>query len=153
MTDKISALLDRLKQFDNTAESVSADLRLSFARLVARGLRERGWTQRDLAERANFKESFVSRILHSDSNCTLETAGRLLFALGTRAHFSEAGYVAGNTADQITLKVVRTDGQEAPTERESAGSQVTTIYTTAANAGGSFNTPHFKYRRVAVNMG
>jgi len=46
-------------------------------------------TQKQLAEMADLKESFITRIVHADSNCTFDVAGRILQALGVKAKLVE----------------------------------------------------------------
>ena len=54
-----------------------------------RGLKNRGWTQKRLAEEVGKKEAQISRLVNADANCTFETASRILFALGIRARIVE----------------------------------------------------------------
>ena len=83
-------LLTILEEFEKSPESFGYDLRLDLADLVIRLLRQKGWTQKQLAKAARMKESFITRIIHSASNCTFDVAGRLMFALGVRAKLAEA---------------------------------------------------------------
>ena len=78
-----------LADFERTPESRGFDLRLALADLVIRHLRRKGWTQKKLAEEAGMKESFVTRIIHAEQNCTFDVAGRLLFGLDVRANLIE----------------------------------------------------------------
>jgi transcriptional regulator with XRE-family HTH domain len=78
-------LVERLEQYETTADAVSMDLRLDLADAIIRALRERGGTQQQLAEAAGMKPSFISRLVHSNANCTFEVAARVLHALGLRA--------------------------------------------------------------------
>jgi len=94
--NRIRQLLD---EFEGTPESRGYDLRLSLADLVLERLSELGWTQRRLAEEAGMRESFVSRVIHADSNWTCDVAGRILFALEVRAELKEG--VAGEIATGI----------------------------------------------------
>jgi transcriptional regulator with XRE-family HTH domain len=48
-------------------------------------MEQKGWSQKRLGDEADMLEPMVSRIIHANANCTFETAGRLLFALGLRA--------------------------------------------------------------------
>ncbi len=89
MTNDIRSMLAELDRFDQTSESVGLELRLSLAETILRHLKAKGWTQAMLARKAGVKEPFISRVLHSNANCTLDTAGKLLFALGVRACFEE----------------------------------------------------------------
>ncbi|KKL74080.1 hypothetical protein LCGC14_2068450 [marine sediment metagenome] len=84
--ERIHALL---AEYEATPESRGLELRLNLAEIVIRQLRELGWTQRDLASRTSMKEPFISRIVHSNANCTLDTAGKLLFALGIHARIEQ----------------------------------------------------------------
>jgi transcriptional regulator with XRE-family HTH domain len=84
-------LLKALDEFEATPESRGYDLRLSLSTLVAKRLKAKGWTQKQLADATGMKESFITRIVHADSNCTFDVAGRILFALGVAAEFKEAG--------------------------------------------------------------
>ena len=68
---------------------MGVELRLHLSEIVLRHLRRHDWSQRELAEKTGLKESFISRVVHSNANCTFETAGRLLFALGVRARIDE----------------------------------------------------------------
>lgn len=78
-------ILGLLTELENNPESVGLSLRLDLATIILKALRERGWNQSALASAAGVKEGFISRLVHSDANCTFETAGRILFALGLRA--------------------------------------------------------------------
>ncbi len=86
---KAASLRDRvvraLDGFNDNPQSVGMRFRLDLSKLICDALDAKGWTQRDLAREAGMKESFVSRVVNADSNCTFDVAGRLLFALGARA--------------------------------------------------------------------
>ena len=73
------------EEFRKTPESFTITLQMSLSRLILEALRDNGWRQRDLAEKAQVKESFLTRVIHGDSNWTAATAGKLLCALGERA--------------------------------------------------------------------
>lgn len=64
--------------------SVGFRWRMSLSTIICQLLDEHEMTQAELARRAGMKDSFVSRIIHGDSNWTCDVAGRLLFALGIR---------------------------------------------------------------------
>lgn len=85
---KAASLRDRVERaresFNESPQSIGLRFRLDLSRLVCDALDAKSWTQRDLAREAGMKESFVSRIINADSNCTFDVAGRLLFALGIR---------------------------------------------------------------------
>lgn len=74
-----------LESFKQKPESRGYGLRLDLAQIVGAAMEEKGWTQKQLAEAAGMKESFVTRIMHAHQNCTLDSVGRILFALGVGA--------------------------------------------------------------------
>lgn len=124
--DDIRKALERYKQ---TPDSVGMELRLSFAEIVLRILRQKGWTQCQLAERARLKPPYISRVLHSNANCTFETAGKILFALGARGTLREtrqADQPAVSTANYSSgtrLRLCRagcTSGQEGITQEDAS---------------------------------
>ena len=80
-----------LEDFKKSPQSVGHDLRLDLADIIYRYLAQNGWTQNRLAEAAGMKPQRITKILHGDTNCTFDTAGRLLFALGTRGKLVEIG--------------------------------------------------------------
>lgn len=82
-------ILKALDEYHQTPESRGMKLRLNLAQIILRHLKENNWTQKELARKTSFKDSFISRLLHSDANCTFETAGRILFALGVEAKLEE----------------------------------------------------------------
>lgn len=92
------ALRKTLADFERTPESRGYELRLDLADLVISHLRRKGWTQKKLAEKANMKESFITRIVHAEQNCTLDVIGRLLFALDIRANLVEVHPKAASTS-------------------------------------------------------
>lgn len=73
-----------LAEFQDDPQSVGFHFRLDLSALLCEMLDEKGWSQKRLAEEANMLEPVVSRIINADSNCKLDTAGRLLYALGVR---------------------------------------------------------------------
>ena len=78
-------ILRALDEYKRKPESYGMKLRLNLAELVIQQLNSNNWSQRDLAKRTGLKEAYISRILHSDANCTFESAGKILFALGIKA--------------------------------------------------------------------
>jgi len=99
-------ILQVLDEYKRRPESYGLKLRLNLAELVIRQLNSNGWSQRDLARRTGLKEAYISRILHSDANCTFESAGKILFALGVKvALLAESEWTStddlhGNEIDQ-----------------------------------------------------
>jgi len=123
---KAKDLLHILAEFEESPESVGIDLRLDLADLVIRHLDGQGWTQKQLAQRTGMQESFISRIIHAESNCTFEVAGRIMHALGVRVQlretllgrqqFLDSVFTAGS--DRIPLQSQEaTDGQESSRAR------------------------------------
>jgi len=84
-------LLALLRDFKKTPEYAGLRLRLEVSHIVVTRLRDLGWSQRELARRCKQKESFISRIVHGDANCTLDTIGKLAYALGIDVAFVEIG--------------------------------------------------------------
>jgi len=119
MNSRIQSLRDSLEAYRRTSpESVGLDLRLDFSGIIIRNLRKKGWSQRDLALKAGYKESFISRLLHSNANCTFETAGNVLFALGLRAGLEERaesvqGSICTELASALPLSVYLEDSTYA----------------------------------------
>ena len=72
-----------------TAEGHALRLRLNLAEIIMRGLRRKGWTQRELGVKFGCKQPFISRILHGDANCTLKTVGKILHALDVKVKLVE----------------------------------------------------------------
>src|SRR5579862_4261332 len=82
-------LLKALRSFKETPESFGLQLRLSLSEIILTQLELKGWTQKRLAEQAGVKEPVITRMVHADQNCTLDSAGRVLSALGVRAKLVE----------------------------------------------------------------
>ena len=83
-------LLKVLEDFDKKPESQGYRLRLDLSAIVLRHLSEKGWTQQQLADAAGVKPPYVTRIIHGATNCTFESAGNVLFALGVKVKLVEA---------------------------------------------------------------
>lgn len=73
-----------LGEFKENPQSVGYLWRLNLSDILLDRINDQGCTQKQLADKAGMKQPFVSRIINSDSNCTFDVAGRLLFALGIR---------------------------------------------------------------------
>lgn len=88
-----STITDIRKGIDSywaSPEGIALKLRLNLAELIICRLHENGWTQRALARKIGWHDSFLSRLIHGDENWTTETAGQLLFALEVDAELVEA---------------------------------------------------------------
>lgn len=97
MKKKIASILNTLAEFNKTEEAAGMELRLSLSELILKNLKRKGWTQRELADAAQVKESLISRLVHADSNCTLDTAAKVLFALGVRVSLEETASTLGQS--------------------------------------------------------
>lgn len=64
------------------ADKAGTDLIVDVQYMIAVAMGERGWTQRDLAQRLGRSESTLSRQLGEDNNLTLRTVARVFYALG-----------------------------------------------------------------------
>lgn len=83
-------LHDILANWDADPRSVGLQLRLDLADIIMRHLGLKGWTQKQLAEKAAVPQCHVSRLIHADVNCTFQTAGKVLFALGVKPKLTDA---------------------------------------------------------------
>ena len=106
------SLLKDLEDFDKSPESRGYDLRLDLADIILRHLDHNGWTQKKLAEAAGMKPPLLTRVIHGASNCTLDTAGRILFALGIQGKLIEADAV--NSPGTTRAKSVAISGSKIP---------------------------------------
>ncbi len=149
MSRNVSEMLQALDRYERTGKGHGLRLRLNLAEIILRQLRVNGWTQRDMARRTGFKEPFISRILHSNANCTFDTAGKLLSALGVDARIIDETSVRnvcltlaqtpqvrrvifqrGSTSGKETCKIqghTETGVEQALTE--TSGKQAITSYT------------------------
>jgi len=89
MPDAIKQLQRTLEEFKRSPEAPGVELRFMFADLILEHLRKKDWNQKQLAKKANMKESFISRLIHAEANCTLEIVGRIHFALGIHPYIGE----------------------------------------------------------------
>lgn len=120
MSQDIQEILRALREYEDTPESWGLELRLNLAEVVIHALRRKGWRQRDLARATSMKESFISRVLHSNANCTLDTAGRLFHALRVKAHIAEVERFHGTASEVRTVH--REETGDAPRISASEGS-------------------------------
>jgi len=131
MNPDIKSILHTLKKYKETPESRGLELRLNLADIILRHLRLKGWNQRDLAAETRMKEPFVSRVLHSSANCTFETAGRLLFALGVDVRLEEVPGVESFTfistcgdRKPITVRRAESYGEQFTSKQDSTKAQI-----------------------------
>ncbi len=72
---------------------IGMQLRLNLAEIVLEEMDRRGWNQKQLAEACGMKPAFIHRIIHSNSNCTFDVAGRIFFALGIKPQLSVHAHI------------------------------------------------------------
>lgn len=81
--------VDWLKQaqedYSNSPDGYIHEFRLSFAEFVIDRLRELGWSQKDVCEKLSVSEPLLSRLLSGDHNWTSASAGKIFWALKSRA--------------------------------------------------------------------
>ncbi len=65
-----------------TATNEELLLRESLSRVLCKALNRLSWSQQMLADKAGFSPEYISRVMHCRANCTVDTVGRLLFAIG-----------------------------------------------------------------------
>ena len=75
---------ESFEQYRNTYQYWGMQLRLDLAGMIISKMREEGMTQAEFADRANWSDSYVSRLIHADANCNFEVAARALFSLGIK---------------------------------------------------------------------
>ena len=89
MSEAAEQIRSAIENFEKTEESRVLEIQLSLTRLVIKGLKEKGWTHSLLARELGFSNRIIERLLHGDENWTVETAGKILFALGIKAELKE----------------------------------------------------------------
>jgi hypothetical protein len=62
-------------------DSYGLNMRLDLAALIIRGMKNRSWTIKDLADASDINEDDILSLLHSDIDCSFDIAGRILFSL------------------------------------------------------------------------
>lgn len=123
MADKVHDEVESLLQeFKGSPESVGIDLRMDLASIILRKLREMKWTQKQLASESGLKASYISRLIHAEANCTFESAGRILHALGLRAQLAPVIDDEMYITDASTFKL--TDLREHHGEEEADEEEV-----------------------------
>ena len=108
----IAELNKRLREFQDSPGGFGHELRMNVAEIVMRNLKQKPWTQRKFANVAGKAESYITRIVHGQQNCSLDTVGALLHALGVRATIVE------KPASSVASKEGTSDGDETYIEEE-----------------------------------
>ncbi len=86
-SESIQSIHASLAEYEATPDSRGLELRLNLAEIVIRRLKELRWTQEKLAHLTSINRAHISSIIHSNSNCTFNTIGRVLFALDVHVRF------------------------------------------------------------------
>ncbi len=128
MNQAIRDLLSDLEAFDATPQARGDDLRHDLANLIVAHLAVKNWSQSELAKKAGMKAPVITRLIHSTSNCTFETAGRIFHALGIKVHLVQAENQAIYATEFWTLgptKFLKTENNAKPYKAESTSSTAT----------------------------
>lgn len=88
--ERAKKLAESLAVFESTPEGAAVDLRMDLADLLQYRLLEVGTTQREFAQAVGKRESFVSRVMHADANCTFKVVATLLQAVGVKPKLVDA---------------------------------------------------------------
>lgn len=123
MSNLIAKLNKKLSEYSKSSEGISLELRLSFAEMIYAELDRKGWTQRKLCQESGMADAVVSNILHGDRNFTVDTAGKLLSAIGLRARFTEQMDAQGN-AQALKLRLTEDHGEPQIINESGTGSKV-----------------------------
>jgi hypothetical protein len=84
MSKTYKGILKDLQEFEKSPLNIGYDFRLDLADIILRRLGKLKWSQAKLASVIGIHPPMLTKIMHSASNCTFETAGKILFALGVR---------------------------------------------------------------------
>lgn len=112
MNDVLSQLQAISDSFDKSYKGLSLDLRTQLAALIALSLKQQGITQAQLAKRAEITEPMVSRLVHSEANFTVDTAAKVLHALGIAAFLQERGHSVNSYRPAFCYQSAHNDIQE-----------------------------------------
>ncbi len=104
-----------LDQYENTPDSYGIGLRLDLSEIVLRHLKN-NMTQASLARESGLSPQMVTRIVHAATNCTFETAGKVLFALGIKAQLVESQSGAIFTKEPEIRITKKTDTKPVPSK-------------------------------------
>ncbi len=106
------------EEFEASAEGYGFQLRLDFAEILWRTLKQRGWSQTQFAEMSGWSDSFVSNLVHANQNCELDTIGKAFHTLGVKAQLrliqeAHLGQPEGTTETQTSTTEEWRDGEES----------------------------------------
>ncbi len=108
-------LLQLLNDAENNPDNDGYEFRMQLASMVLIGLRDKGWTQTQLAEAADMEPPKITKIVHGDSNVTFRTAWRVLKALGIKARLTDESVpevFSSTTSPHVQTFEVSTDGED-----------------------------------------
>lgn len=142
----VKNILKRLSAYKRTPESGGVKWRLNLAEMVIRRLNINGWSQRQLADKVGMNEVYISRILHSDVNCTFNSAGRILFALGIEASLIPDQQSASMEQDY-------SHGEEIEQEGDTAEQGAIITFITQAGSSGYVQTAEAVSPVAQITMG
>ena len=82
--NKLSEMM--IDAFENDcADDLALDLRLDLSDMMHAEMHTKKLSQTELAKLVGIRVQVLKRILHGSSNCTFESAAKILFALGVKA--------------------------------------------------------------------
>ena len=134
MSQVLNRIRNRLEAFDKSAVGYGAKLRLDLAEIIWRNLQQKKWSQRRLAKEARLADSIISNLIHGNKNCTFDTAGKVIHALGTYVTLQETTPSAELLSDG-TFRFHGVSGEPVPILIEVKRSGETSTYEIKASAG------------------
>lgn len=139
---KIQRLKAAIDRYESEPRKNGFDLRDDLSVIIVEQCAKHNWTQKELAKKAGMRESYISRLIHSNANCTFDVAGRVLHALGldatlkTKMKTTLAASVAPTIEDDVYERTKETgtdrrrigkrfdeEGSERPSHYAKPGSQ------------------------------
>lgn len=87
--DAMRSLQQAFVDLDNSPHGPSFDLRLDLSEIIAKRIAVGEWTEHSLAIATGLTPLQISNLVHCTKNCTFETAGKILFALGIKGKLVE----------------------------------------------------------------
>jgi len=83
-SSSVEKLRERFRKLENDPLFVAEELKLAFAEDLVRLLEARGLKQTELAEKLGTGRGYVTRVLRTDYNLSLETMAKIALALDAR---------------------------------------------------------------------
>lgn len=85
MAERFSEILKKLRDFDETAQARSVEMRMAVSSLIATEMSSRKWDQKEMAAFLDMKPSRLNLIFHGNCNLTLDVIADIVHRLGRRA--------------------------------------------------------------------